>query len=118
MITIANGGGHGPKGWLEKGPSASLFVRYVSQRICSSLTPRIQTLLKPTVCLLLMTRCTSVSPPATQKHGRLEEWKIGRLGNASRATVGPDLRVGRRQSSHRVVRRRGTGRPPGPYQGF
>jgi REP element-mobilizing transposase RayT len=21
--------GHGPKGWLEKGPSASLFVRYV-----------------------------------------------------------------------------------------
>ena len=51
---------HGPKGWLEKGPSASLFVRYVSQRICSSLTPRIQTLLKPTVCLLLMTRCTSL----------------------------------------------------------
>ena len=36
-----------------------MFVRYVSQRICSSLTPRIQTLLKPTVCLLLMTRCTS-----------------------------------------------------------
>jgi hypothetical protein len=53
--------GHGPKGWLEKGPSTSLFVRYVSQRICSLLTPRIQTLLKPTVCLLLMTRCTSVS---------------------------------------------------------
>src|SRR5215831_12280478 len=50
--------GHGPRGWLEKGPSASLFVRYVSHRICSSLTPRIQTLLKPTVCLLLMTRCT------------------------------------------------------------
>jgi hypothetical protein len=50
--------GHGPKGWLEKGPSSSLFVRYVSHRICSSLTPRIQTLLKPTVCLLLMTRCT------------------------------------------------------------
>jgi uncharacterized membrane protein YfcA len=43
--------------WLA-GLSASLFVRYVSQRICSSLTPRIQTLLKPTVCLLLMTRCT------------------------------------------------------------
>src|SRR5215471_16663939 len=52
--------GHGPMGWLEKGPSASLFVRYVSHRICSSLTPRIQTLLKPTVCLLLMTRCTTV----------------------------------------------------------
>ena len=52
--------GHGPKGWLEKGLSASLFVRYVSPRICSSLTPRIQTLLKPTVCLLLMTRCTIV----------------------------------------------------------
>jgi hypothetical protein len=51
--------GHGPKGWLEKGPSRSLFVRYVSQRISSSLTPRIRTLLKPTVCLLLMTRCTS-----------------------------------------------------------
>ena len=31
-------------GWLEKGPSASLFVRYVSHRICSSLTSRIQTL--------------------------------------------------------------------------
>src|SRR5262249_30495792 len=45
-------------GWLEKGPSASLFVRYVSHRICSSLTPRIQTLLKPTVGLLLMIRCT------------------------------------------------------------
>src|SRR6516165_7245271 len=55
--------GHGPKGWLEKGPSASLFVRYVSHRICSSLTPRIQTLLKPTVCLLLMTRCTSIHLP-------------------------------------------------------
>src|SRR6516225_427222 len=50
-------------GWLEKGPSASLFVRYVSQRICSSLTPRIQTLLKPTVCLLLMTRCTNLTLP-------------------------------------------------------
>ena len=50
------------KGWLEKGPSESLFVRYVSQRICSSLTPRIQTLLKPTICLLLMTRCTSQKP--------------------------------------------------------
>src|SRR5215510_10509137 len=49
--------GHGPMGWLEKGPSASLFVRYVSHRICSSLTPRIQTLLKPTVGLLLMIRC-------------------------------------------------------------
>src|SRR5215470_6224503 len=48
-------------GWLEKGPSASLFVRYVSHRICSSLTPRIQTLLKSTVCLLLVTRCTSAS---------------------------------------------------------
>src|SRR6516225_996361 len=47
-------------GWLEKGPSASLFVRYVSHRICSSLTPRIQTLLKPTVGLLLMIRCTSL----------------------------------------------------------
>jgi hypothetical protein len=30
--------GHGPKAWLEKGPSASLFVRYVSHRISSSLT--------------------------------------------------------------------------------
>src|SRR5215468_5142608 len=52
--------GHGPMGWLEKGPSASLFVRYVSHRICSSLTPRIQTLLKPTVGLLLMIRCTNL----------------------------------------------------------
>ena len=51
--------GHGPRGWLEKGPSASLFVRYVLIQIRSSLTPCIQTLLKPTVCLLLMTRCTS-----------------------------------------------------------
>jgi len=47
-------------GWLEKGPSASLFVRYVSHWICSSLTPRIRTLLKPTVGLLLMTRCTNL----------------------------------------------------------
>jgi len=47
-------------GWLEKGPPASLFVRYVSQRICASLTPRTQTLLKPTVCLLLMIRCTNL----------------------------------------------------------
>ena len=50
----------GPPGWLEKGPSASLLVRYVSLRIRASLTPRIQTLLKPTVCLPLMRRCTSV----------------------------------------------------------
>ena len=48
----------GPPGWLEKGSSASLLVRYVSQQICSSLTPSIQTLLKPTVCLPLMRRCT------------------------------------------------------------
>ncbi len=48
----------GPPGWLEKGSSASLLVRYVSQPICSSLAPSIQTLLKPTVCLLLMRRCT------------------------------------------------------------
>ena len=50
----------GPPGWLEKGPSASLLVRHVSQRIRSSLAPSIQTLLKPTVCLPLMRRCTSV----------------------------------------------------------
>src|SRR5580692_9924732 len=48
----------GPPGWLEKGPSASLLVRHVSQRIRSSLAPGIQTLLKPTVCLPLMRRCT------------------------------------------------------------
>ena len=48
----------GPPGWLEKGPSASLLVRDVSQRLRSSLTPSIQTLLKPTVCLPLMRRCT------------------------------------------------------------
>ena len=48
----------GPPGWLEKGLSASLLVRYVSQRIRSSLAPSIQTLLKPTVRLLLMRRCT------------------------------------------------------------
>jgi hypothetical protein len=39
----------GPPGWLEKGPSASLLARHVSLRIRSSLTPSIQTLLKPTV---------------------------------------------------------------------
>ena len=49
----------GPPGWLEKGLSASLLVRYVSQWIRSSLAPSIQTLLKPTVCLLLMRRCTT-----------------------------------------------------------
>src|SRR5262249_14500927 len=53
-------------GRLEKGPSASLFVRYVSHRICSSLTPRIQTLLKPTVGLLLMIRCTSFAEKSDQ----------------------------------------------------
>src|ERR1700732_1232823 len=52
----------GPPGWLEKGSSASLLVRYVSQRIRSSLAPSIQTLLKPTVCLPLMKRCTSFRP--------------------------------------------------------
>ena len=52
----------GPQGWLEKGPSASLLARYGSQRIRSSLAPSIQTLLKPTVCLPLMRRCTSVLP--------------------------------------------------------
>ena len=51
----------GPPGWLEKGPSASLLVRQVSQRILSSLAPSIQTLLKPTVCLPLMRRCTSLN---------------------------------------------------------
>jgi hypothetical protein len=50
----------GSPGWLEKGSSASLLVRYVSQRIRSSLAPSIQTLLKPTVCLPLMRRCTSL----------------------------------------------------------
>jgi hypothetical protein len=44
----------GLPGWLEKGPSASLLVRHVSQRIRSSLAPSIQTLLKPTVYLPLM----------------------------------------------------------------
>src|ERR1700730_3871558 len=51
----------GLPGWLEKGSSASLLVRHVSQPICCSLTPSIQTLLKPTVCLPLMSRCTSLS---------------------------------------------------------
>jgi hypothetical protein len=50
----------GPPGWLEKGLSASLLVRYASQRIRSSLAPSIQTLLKPTVCLPLMRRCTKL----------------------------------------------------------
>jgi hypothetical protein len=50
----------GPPGWLEKGLSASLLVRHVSQRIRSSLAPSIQTLLKPTACLPLMRRCTSL----------------------------------------------------------
>jgi len=65
----------GPPGWLEKGPSASLLVRHVPHQFdgCrgkpdlhkgktgagrSSLAPSIQTLLKPTVCLPLMRRCT------------------------------------------------------------
>src|SRR6516164_6914166 len=34
---------------------------------------------------------------------RGEEGKHARLGSASRATVGPDLRAGRRQSSHRLA---------------
>src|SRR6516165_3160734 len=42
-------------------------------------------------------------------------WKGGRLGNARWATVGrPDLRAGRRESSHRVTRLKGDRRPPSP----
>jgi hypothetical protein len=92
--------GHGPKGWLEKGPSASLFVRYVSHRICSSLTPRIQTLLKPTVCLLLMTRCTSGRDHAKQSGRR---WKrlYGQVQvHENRCTCGLDL------NKHRSMLRR------------
>ena len=40
-----------------------------------------------------------------QQRGRREDWKDGRSGNARRATV-----AGRRESSHRVTRRRGSGR--------
>jgi hypothetical protein len=40
---------------------------------------------------------------------RVEDSKDRRLGNARLATVGPDLRGGRRQSAHRARRRRGTG---------
>ena len=35
-VPKCRGGVIGPPGWLEKGPSASLLVRYVSQRIRSS----------------------------------------------------------------------------------
>ena len=38
-------------------------------------------------------RCSNVE--------EMEDWKNGILGNARRATVGPDLRTGGRQSSHR-----------------
>ena len=44
------------------------------------------------------------------KDGRMEEmedWRDGRLGNTGRATVGPDLRAGRREGSHREMRLRG-----------
>jgi hypothetical protein len=61
----------GPPGWLEKGPSASLLVRCVSQRIRSSLMPSIQTLLKPTVCLPFMRRCTRAHDRATVPCGCL-----------------------------------------------
>jgi hypothetical protein len=39
----------------------------------------------------------------------VEEWKIGRMEDWQRetATVGPNLRVGRKQGSHRVTRLRG-----------
>ena len=57
----------GPPGWLEKGPSVSLLARYGSQRIRSSLAPSIQTLLKPTVCLPLMRRCTSLVPDSINR---------------------------------------------------
>jgi hypothetical protein len=56
---------------LEKGPSASLLVRHLSQRIRSSLAPSIQTLLKPTVCLSLMRRCTRGVSPALNSDGAL-----------------------------------------------
>ena len=49
----------------------SLLVRYVSQRIRSSLMPSIQTLLKPTVCLPLMRRCTRL-PSAVLRRRALE----------------------------------------------
>src|SRR5215472_16358273 len=52
--------GYGPKGWLEKRPSASLFIHCISHRICSSLTPFIQTLLEANAAwLLFVIRCTS-----------------------------------------------------------
>src|SRR5580693_3310464 len=60
----------GPPGWLEKGSSASLLVRYGSQRIRSSLAPSIQTLLKPTVCLPLMRRCTTDAGTKPSGHKR------------------------------------------------
>src|SRR6516162_5997037 len=42
--------GHGPKGRIEKGPSASLFVRQVSHRNAPQSRLASRPFLKPTVC--------------------------------------------------------------------
>src|SRR5271165_3045295 len=77
----------GPPDWLEKGSSASLLARYVSQPIRSSLSPSIRTLLKPTVCLPLMRRCIiycSLAPNAIDNHRRQCEGRF-----AAQSNIGP-----------------------------
>src|SRR5215831_1297298 len=80
-----------------------IFVRYVSHRICSSLTPRIQTLLKPTAGLLLMIRCTSLDRSQISENFDLEDHLID-SGSGSRirpATAGPILLLFRKENSQR-----------------
>jgi hypothetical protein len=87
----------GPPGWLEKGPSASLLVRQVSQRIRSSLAPSIQTLLKPTVCLPLMRRCTNhakiIRVPSIPINLRSRKMWAGRLFGSSITKLRPARQV-------------------------
>ena len=53
----------GPLGWLEKGPAASLLVRYGSQRIRSSLTLSVLSPKYEVFC------CDQNGPPARREEG-------------------------------------------------
>ena len=71
----------------EKGPSASLLVRHVPQRTRSSLAPSIQTLLKLTVCLPLMRRCTSPHRRVRHQAKRALKSVVRRLPVMERAMI-------------------------------
>jgi hypothetical protein len=61
---------------------ASLLARHVSRQIRSSIAPSIQTLLKPTVCLPLMRRCTRRS--SALEHAALRCFVTGNVSTGDR----------------------------------